>query len=623
MKQTSPTRPLLVAIMLFMTLLASLTFFVQARQRLNTQVNSLEATQEALSSDLAQTDEQLVTMETLAAARATTSANLTTQVDSLSAQIPTYQAQITSLQQEVATLTVDLAGSQAEVGRLQTETATLHGIPPHIRIISPADGTVYEPGQLVPIVISASDAYGLTAVNVTINDDTLISLSTQNDEPLVTVYQVWTPPSDGEYTIGIMAVDIDGIASPQITSTINVVNIAQQNAEIRAAIEANVIAIRGLNPLQAIQPTLLTPDELRLELQADLQEGMTPEEANNDVLVLNAFDFVPRDFDYLNFTLDLYSEQVAGFYDPDTGRFVVISEDDLLSVAEQLTHAHEFAHALQDQYFDLSSLDDEELDGDASLAFRALAEGDASWVETLYALEYLTPDQLQALLAEASTMDTAVLDAAPPVLANWLMFPYVEGLNFVQALYDEGGFEQVNEAWVAPPVSTEQILHPDRYLAEDAPQEVTLESLLEPLGADWVLLDEDVLGEFFLREYLAQQLDETTTNAAAAGWDGDQYAVYWEPQQELLVMMLRVVWDSEGEAAEFAAAYTTFASQRYSTTATVTDNLVCWAGTVDGVSDTTCLVQNGQETFIVRAPNQAIVQAIVGLHYPPTTPAAN
>lgn len=622
MKKSFDPRPILVAVMLFFVLLATVTFFVQARHRLSTDVENLEATQTALTDDLAQTEEQLTTMEAVAAARATESANLLAQVDNLSAQVPTYEADITSFQQEVATLTVDLAESQAEVGRLQTETATLHGIPPHIRIISPADGSIYEPGSQVPIIISASDAYGLAAVNVTINDDTLVSLSTQNDEPLVTVYQVWTPPADGEYAIGIMAVDIDGIASPMITTTINVVDIAQQNAEIRSAIETHVIEIRGLNPLRPIQPTLLTPEELRAELQTDLQGSMTPEEASQDVLVLNAFDFLPRDFDYLNFTLELYSEQVAGYYDPETRRFVVVSEDELLSVAEQLTHAHEFTHALQDQYFDLDALNDEELNGDAALAFRALAEGDASWVETLYALEYLAPEQLQALLAETAELDTAVLDSAPPVLANSLMFPYVEGLNFVQALYDEGGFEQVNEAWVSPPVSTEQILHPERYLAEDMPQEVTLESLLEPLGADWALLDQDVLGEFFLREYLGQQMDETTANAAAGGWDGDQYAVYWQAQQELMVMMLRVVWDSESEADEFAAAYNTFASQRYGATPTVTGTLVCWAGTVNGVSDTTCLLQNGAETFIVRAPNQAIAQAVVNLHYP-TTPATN
>ncbi|MBK9053413.1 MAG: hypothetical protein IPL78_21685 [Chloroflexi bacterium] len=622
MKQNPPSRSILIIIMLALAFLAAVTFFVQARQRLSTQVAELTGTRQALAAELGDTTEQLVMIEGLAAARATESANLSTQVTDLTAQIPTYEAQISTFQQQVATLTVQLGESQADVGRLQTEQDTLHALPPDVRLISPADGATYEPGAAIPIVVSASDAYGLAAVNVTIDDTTLASLSLQDNEPLVTVYQIWTPPSDGTYTIGVMAVDIDGTASPLITRTLTVVNIAQVNADIRAQIETNVVEIRGLAPLSAIQPTLLSPDALRAELEADLNEGVTPTEAQNDVLVLNAFDFVPRSFDYLDFTLDLYSEQVAGFYDPETSRFVVISADNLLSIAEQLTHAHEFVHALQDQYFDLSALGDEEITGDASLAFRALAEGDATLVEYLYAFQYLDADQLQTLLSESSAVDTEVLDSAPPVLANLLLFPYIEGLSFVQALVSEGDWALVDEAWANPPASTEQILHPSRYLAGDLPETVTLEPLLDTLGADWDLLDEDVLGEFFLREYLAQQLDEATASAAAEGWGGDQYAVYWDDRQELMVMTLRTTWDTAEDATQFAAAYGDYASQRYNTTAVVQGDLTCWAGVVDGISDTTCLYEDGGELFIVRAPNRAVVDAIVNLHYPATTPAS-
>lgn len=622
MKQTPHSRSILVIIMLLLAFLAAVTFFVQARQRLSTQVTELTGTRQTLAEDLSDTAEQLTTIEGVAAARATESADLSAQVTGLTAQVPTYEAQITSFQQEVATLTVQLAESQADVGRLQTEQDTLHALPPDVRFISPTDGATFEPGAAIPIIISASDAYGLAAVNVTIDDTTLASLSLQENEPLVTVYQVWTPPSDGTYIFGVMAIDIDGTASPLITSTITVVNIAQMNADIRAQVEGNVVEIRGLTPLRAIEPTLLSPEDLRSELEADLSEGVTPAEAFNDVLILNAFDFVPRDFDYLNFTLDLYSEQVAGFYDPETSRFVVVSDDNLLSIAEQLTHAHEFTHAIQDQYFDLSSLGDEEITGDASLAFRALAEGDATLVEYLYAFQYLDAAQLQTLLSESSAVDTEVLDSAPAVLANLLLFPYVEGLNFVQALVSEGDWELVDEAWANPPVSTEQILHPSRYLAGDEPETVALESLLETLGADWELLDEDVLGEFFLREYLAQRVDEAAVGAAAEGWGGDRYAVYWDTRQELMVMMLRTTWDTEADATEFAAAYSDYASQRYNTTAVVQGNLTCWAGVVDSISDTTCLYEDGGELFIVRAPNRAVVDAIVNLHYPATSPAS-
>lgn len=618
MNQSSQSRLILVAIMLFFLLLAAITFFVQARQRLSAEVEDLTGTRQALSTELGNTGEQLTTMEAVAAARATESANLNGQVDELAAQVPTYEAQITSFQQEVATLTVTLGETRAEMGRLQTEQDALRSVSPHVRLISPANGATYEPGELVPIVISASDAYGLAAVNVTVDDDTLTSLSPQADEPLVTVYQTWTPPSDGVYTIGIMAVDIDGNASPLITSTITVVNIVEMNAAIRAEIEANVVTIRGLEPLRPLISTLLTRDELRSELEAEFNQNTTEAESDNYVLFLNAFDFVPRDFDYYGLTLGIYSEQVTGYYDAETQRFVVISEDNLLSTAEQITHAHEYAHALQDQHYDLSALVSNTPNDDAALALRALVEGDAELVEDFYVGQHVTNQQLQAVAAEYSAFDTTLLDTFPIPLLNLLIFPYGAGLNFVQALYDEGGFDLVNDTWENPPTSTEQVLHPTRYLAGDEPQAVELETLIEPLGVGWERLNENVFGEFFLREYLAQQLDADTANAAAEGWGGDQYAVYWDEQQELLLMLLRVAWDSEDDAVEFAAAYDLYASQKYSTTATVIGDLTCWSGTVDGVSDTTCLLAEGLETFIVRAPNLAMIQAVVTLHYPPT-----
>lgn len=618
MNQSSQSRLILIAIMLFFLLLAAITFFVQARQRLSAEVADLTGTRQALSTELADTDEQLTTMAAVAAAQATTSANLNDQVADLTAQVPTYEAQITSFQQEVATLTVTLGETRAEMGRLQTEQDALHSVPPHVRLISPANGATYEPGEAVPIVISASDAYGLAAVNVTVDDNTLTSLSPQADEPLVTVYQTWTPPSDGAYTIGIMAVDIDGNASPLITSTITVVNVAEMNAAIRAEIEANVVAIRGLEPLRPLISTLLTRDELRSELEAEFDQNTTEAESDNYVLFLNAFDFVPRNFDYYGLTLDIYSEQVTGYYDAETQRFVVISEDALLSTAEQITHAHEYAHALQDQHYDLSMLFRNIPNEDAALALRALVEGDAELVEDFYVNQYVTNQELQAVAAEYAAFDTTLLDAFPIPLLNLLIFPYEAGLNFVQTLYDEGGFDLINDTWENPPTSTEQVLHPTRYLAGDEPQTVELETLIEPLGVGWELLNENVFGEFFLREYLAQQLDEEVASAAAEGWGGDQYAVYWDEQQELMLMLLRVAWDSEDDAAEFAAAYDLYASQKYNTTATISGNLTCWSGTVDGISDTTCLYEEGDETFIVRAPNFAMIQAIVTLHYPPT-----
>ena len=613
MAHTFNRRLVLVAVMLFMALLAAVTFFVQARQRLTAQVADLNSENSALAMTLTYTEDTLSTTQSVAAAQSTQIANLS------NIQIPTFEAEITSFQQEVATLTVHLGESQAEVGRLQTEVNDLHDIPPYVRLISPLNGATYAPNQNIPIIVSASDAYGLVALNITIDGNTYLSLTPENDVALVTQYEQWLPPADGVYTIGVMAVDLDGHDSELITSEITVLNIDQVNADLRTEIETNVISLRGLTPTQAIEPILMTPEEFNALLTTDLASPTAVTDTLETVLFLNAFDFVPLDFDYANFTIDLLSEQVAGYYDPTTGEFVVISADNILSVGEQLTHAHEYTHALQDQYYNLTAFNDESMFGDASLAFRAFVEGDATLVQQQYILEYLDPNQEQELLQEITNLEMDTLQSTIPPLAHLFAFPYEAGLAFAQALYNEGGFARVDEAWRELPTSTEQILHPTRYLADDAPKTVTLISLLDTLGADWEQVTEGVLGEFFLREYLALQVSAEDAAAAAEGWGGDHYAVYRNDRQNLSVMTLRHTWDTLSEVAEFATTYSIYATQRYGVTATVQNDLSCWSGIVNGVNDATCFYQNDQETFIVRAPNLPTARTSINLQYPSTS----
>jgi hypothetical protein len=380
------------------------------------------------------------------------------------------------------------------------------------------------------------------------------------------------------------------------------------NAALRESIEGNVSAIRGLDPLVPVTTTILTRDELRARVEEDLFAELTPEDAADFSLLLHAFDFVDRDFDYYNFTLDLYAEQIAGFYDPETDEFVVVSDDDDLDVGEQLTHAHEFVHALQDQYYALDLLDDESLDSEASTALLALIEGEATLVQGLYLLEgYFTFEELNEFLTLSTTQESPVFDSAPPVLANNLLFPYTAGYEFAQYLYDQNGFAALDTAWADPPVSTEQILHPERYLAADLPQIVSLAPLTDTLGTEWRLLDEDVFGEFFLNEYITQQLPDTQANTAAEGWGGDQYAVYYNDGADQLVMTLRLAWDTPADADEFAIAYTEYLNALYGTTGqSQADGGVCWSG-----ADFSCLYTTGEETFIVRAPDITLVQAVV------------
>ncbi len=375
----------------------------------------------------------------------------------------------------------------------------------------------------------------------------------------------------------------------------------------RAAIEANVVNIRELEPLAAVDPTLLSTSELGQRLEEEFAESYSPEEARNDAIAWSAFDFFPADFDLYNFVISLYTEQIAGFYDAETDEFVIIGDDDEFDVLEQWTHAHEYVHALQDQHYNLEILEDESLDSEATFAIQAMAEGDATLVQTLYLLGgYFDQEQLFEILTTAFEIDTAVLDSAPPVIAHELEFPYISGLAFVQALYDKGGFAAVDEAWEQLPQSTEHILHPDRYLAGDLPQLVALAPLTDTLGAGWQLAKEDVLGEFYLREYLSQQLDSNQVNEAATGWGGDRYAVYWNESIQQSVMVLQIGWDTAADAKEFHNIYPEYSNRSFGALGSDRpDGGRCWQGT-----NVICLYALGDQSLVVRAPDMNIMNSV-------------
>ena len=136
-------------------------------------------------------------------------------------------------------------------------------------------------------------------------------------------------------------------------------------ASQRDKIEANVVEIRELQPLASVNPVLMTTDELAERMEEEFAEEYGPAEARYDAIALSAFDFIQPDFDIYQFTVSLLTEQVAGFYDPETDEFVIVSDEDAFGALEQLTPAHEYTHALQDQHFDLERLDDESMDSEA------------------------------------------------------------------------------------------------------------------------------------------------------------------------------------------------------------------------------------------------------------------
>jgi hypothetical protein len=382
-------------------------------------------------------------------------------------------------------------------------------------------------------------------------------------------------------------------------------------------IEQQVSDLRGLESKEPVAKAFLNTDELRQKMVEDVAEDYSEQKARDDVLLYTAFDLIDLDIDLYNLLIDLYSEQVAGFYDPDTQEMFVVKGDQAPGAMERLTYSHEYTHVLQDQHFDLKALgftdednDDDEEDSEKDFAVRSLVEGDATLLMQQYALQHFDAADLQEIISQSEDIDTSVLDSAPDIVRQSLLFPYEAGIVFVISLFNDGGWSAVDAAYVNPPVSTEQIIHPERY-PDDVPQIVTLPPLTDTLGAGWRLVDEDVLGEFGLEQYLQVGTSESDAEVASEGWGGDRYAVHWRDDESAFVLVARLAWDTPADADEFLDAYGRFAEDRFGTAPTRNEgnSRAWWFG-----DDALLLARNGQdETLIIIAPDETTLDAVHAL----------
>jgi hypothetical protein len=585
--------------MLLLVAVAAFVFLFYRQQALVEQAGALTAESDGLRQELAETGLALTaaegTRDALAVAVATAQANEIR----LEGELVQSDEETAVLQTENEELSGQLADATTSLAELQIENETMKAQFPMVRLVTPANGEVYPPGAAIDLLLVAYDPEGITAVNLTLDGQTTDLVG--NDETLFVHQQSWRPVGTGEHTISVMAISTAGEATDAQDVNIQVFDIDVLNAEIRDAIEQIVIDITGLTPQEEIEPTMLTRDQLGVRIEADFADAVTPEDTERDVLVLSAFDFIAADYDLYGALVELYSQSVLGFYDAETAEFVVVSDDEALDFNEQLTHAHEFVHALQDQYYDLELLNDPELDSEAAAAARALAEGHATLIEGLYLASSDVPQEAVSDFLQSAETESQKLANFPAILINDISFPYTAGFEFAMALYQQNGMAAIDDAWNNLPQTTEHILHPEQYLAGDLPQIVTLPPLTSTLGTGWELLEEDTFGEFYLRQYLTQQLDENSVEVAASGWGGDRYAVYWHEADEALVMVLRLAWDSAQDRAEFEAIYPQYPAYLFETAdETRSNGLECIAGE----NDVICLGRVESDSLIVRAPDE-------------------
>lgn len=303
-----------------------------------------------------------------------------------------------------------------------------------------------------------------------------------------------------------------------------------------------------------------------------LLEEMEEEDLDKARVVYGNLGLLDPDADLQDLLLRVLGEQVVGYYDPRTGQLVV--RDDVIAAMEaaspspaafaeaRVVLVHELVHALQDQHLDLSEHYELDRSSDAENAFRAVVEGDASLAMISYILEHggaklgdvtQAPGLLRGLVGQASPLPGAELEAAPAILRVTLVSAYVEGLLFAAEMHGRRGWKAVNEAHRAPPISTEQILHPAKYLRQELPDQVTIPKLEALEKAGYRVFDEDTLGELEMQVYLGQGSSTDVDARAAQGWGGDRLRTYVHDSAPPASVWF-TSWDDEDEAQQAGQA---------------------------------------------------------------------
>lgn len=344
---------------------------------------------------------------------------------------------------------------------------------------------------------------------------------------------------------------------------------AQPDRSVVDEILGEVEEIRGLEAPPDVPVGFLSRRELEDKMLQEFHEEYPEEEVERDKEIMVMLGFAEEDVDLNRLYVDLYTEQVAGFYDPDEKSLYLISEEEEMDILDRYILAHELTHYLQDFNFDLTrppfgDPEDavEETDDDAAFAATCLLEGDAMITSEKWLFECVSLNDVINIDLEAEGYSTEVLDSAPYYIRDALLFPYEQGLAFVRRLHEEGGYAVVNEAFRDTPPSTEVILHPEKYLEGEEPVEVDLPDLTDELGEGWELAYEDVLGEFDVLELFKPYLSRRSAARAAEGWGGNTYHYYRDGEGGQLLVQ-GYAWDSEEDAREFSSAFLRYVDDRF------------------------------------------------------------
>jgi hypothetical protein len=339
--------------------------------------------------------------------------------------------------------------------------------------------------------------------------------------------------------------------SPPATATNLALSAKELNA--RRFLEQEVEAVRGLKFLHPVTYRTIHSQDLHSFLVKKVREEYTPSELRDYSRSLALIGLVPEDVDFEATIMEVLGEQVAAFYDQDSGQLFTFSDSTLTGNMDRMIVAHEVTHALQDQHFHIKKWPLKRKDNDDLVAASmAVLEGDATFAMAKVFARSLDWKTALTDLGIALTQNMAKYERAPRYFREMLLFPYQEGQSFIAGLYAKGGTALVNAAFQKPPTTTAQILHPEKFHPNrEEPEEVAPMVVAEP---GWRQMLRNVVGEQGVGVLLREFGRGAEAATIAAGWRGDRY-VSFETADASAVLFWRSAWASAAAARRFADAY--------------------------------------------------------------------
>jgi hypothetical protein len=327
--------------------------------------------------------------------------------------------------------------------------------------------------------------------------------------------------------------------------------------------------ITGLPIKAPLKKQVISRPEIEKYLTQNLHEEMAPGEIHAQEALVRALGLVSRDFNLEKFLISFYTEQAAGFYDPK--RKTMFIADWIPAETQTMVLTHELTHALQDQTWDLENfLHAVHDDDDATAARQAVVEGYA----TAAMMQQMTgPVDLGQLPSLAPLLEMVThqqfeeypaFSNAPYYFRMAALFPYVQGMGFVQARLQLGGWKDLNAVFDRPPEATKQIFEPQTYFHRQAFPKITLSNPPPLEGvAGLRLLRENALGELGYYSLLGQLISEDEAKTLGPAWLGDRYLLFEGSGGNDYTLVARTRWTSPETSLAFFRDYHTILAHKY------------------------------------------------------------